>query len=105
MRKILVTTKLLKPNEDRISKLLQAKLNLNNEIYSKEKLVELSKDCDGILCSIVDKFDAKTINKLSNTVKIISSKFICGFKFKQDSISVFANSSDSLNNSDKVLSL
>ena len=78
MRKILVTTKLLKSNEDRISRLWNAKLNLKNEIYSKDKLVELSKDCDGILSSILDKIDEETINKLSEKVKIISN-FAVGF--------------------------
>ena len=78
MKKILVTTKLLKLNEDRMSKLWNVKLNLNNEVYSQNKLIELSKDCDGILSSIVDKIDESTINKLSNSVKIISN-FAVGF--------------------------
>ena len=78
MKRVLVTTKLLKSNEERISKLWDAQLNLNNEIYSENKLIELSKDCDGILSSIVDKIDGKMINKLSNKVKIISN-FAVGF--------------------------
>ena len=78
MKKVLVTIKLLKSNEERISQLWDAKLNLNNEIYSENKLIELSKDCDGILSSIVDKIDKKTINKLSDKVKIISN-FAVGF--------------------------
>ena len=78
MRKVLVTTKLLKTNEERISKLWKAKLNHKDEIYSQNKLIELSKDCDGILSSILDKIDEKTINKLSNKVKIISN-FAVGF--------------------------
>ena len=78
MKKILVTTRLLKSNEERISKLWDTKLNLNNEIYSKDELIKLSKDCDGILSSILDKIDKKTINKLSNKVKIISN-FAVGF--------------------------
>jgi len=78
MKKVLVTTKLLKSNEERISKLWDAKLNLNNEIYPENKLIELSKDCDGILSSIVDKIDKKIINKLSDKVKIISN-FAAGF--------------------------
>ena len=78
MKKVLVTTRLLKPNEERISKLWNAKLNLNNKIYSKNQLIELSKDCDGILSSILDKIDAKTINMLSNKVRIISN-FAVGF--------------------------
>ena len=70
MKKVLVTTKLLKLNEDRMSKLWNVKLNLNNEVYSQNKLIELSKDCEGILSSIVDKIDESTINKLSNSVKL-----------------------------------
>ena len=78
MKKVLVTTKLLKSNEERISKLWNAKLNLNNNFYSQQQLIELSKDCDGILSSIVDKIDEKTINQLSDKVKIISN-FAVGF--------------------------
>ena len=78
MKKVLVTAKLLKSNEDRISKLWNAKLNTNNEIYSQNKLIELSKNCDGILCSILDKIDERTISKFSNSVKIISN-FAVGY--------------------------
>ena len=78
MKKVLITRKLLKSNEDRISKLWDTKLNLNDEVYSQNKLIELSKDCDGILSSIVDKIDEETINKLSDSIKIISN-FAVGF--------------------------
>ena len=78
MKKILVTRKLLKSNEERISKIWVAKLNLNDEIYSQNKLIELSKDCDGILSSIADQIDEKTINKLSDKIKIISN-YAVGF--------------------------
>ena len=78
MKKVLITRKLLRSNEERISKLWDAKLNLNDEVYSQNKLIELSKDCDGILSSIVDKIDEETINKLSDFVKIISN-FAVGF--------------------------
>ena len=78
MKRVLVTTRLLKSNEARMSKLWDAQLNLSDEIYSANKLIQLSKDCDGILSSIVDKIDEKTINKLSDKVKIISN-FAVGF--------------------------
>jgi len=78
MKKILVTRKLLESNEERISKIWLAKLNSSDEIYSQDKLIELSKDCDGILSSIVDKLDEKTINKLSDKIKIISN-YAVGF--------------------------
>ena len=78
MNKILVTRKLLRSNEEKISRFFDAKLNLNDEIYSQNKLIELSKDCDGILSSITDKFDEKTINQLSNSIKVLSN-FAVGF--------------------------
>ena len=78
MKKVLITRKLLRSNEERISKLWDAKLNLNDEIYSQQKIIELSKGCDGILSSITDKIDAETINKISDSIKIISN-FAVGF--------------------------
>ena len=78
MKKILVTRKLLKSNEDKASKIFNTKLNSNDELYSQSKLIQLSKGCDGILTSITDKIDEETINKLPDTVKIISN-FAVGF--------------------------
>ena len=78
MKKVLITRKLLRSNEERMSKLWDAKLNLNDEIYSQQQIIELSKGCDGILTSITDKIDAETINKISDSIKIISN-FAVGF--------------------------
>ena len=78
MKKVFVARKLLKSNEKRMSEIWNAKLNSEDKIYSQSELIELSRDCDGILCSIIDKFDAETINKLSDKVKIISN-FAVGF--------------------------
>ena len=78
MKKILITRKLLKLNEDKALKIFDAKINSNDELYSQTKLIELSKGCDGILTSIADKIDEETINKLPDTVKIISN-FAVGF--------------------------
>jgi glyoxylate reductase len=78
MKKILVTRKLLRSNEERIAKIFDAKLNLNDELYSQKKLIELSQDCDGILSSLTDKIDEKTVHELSESIKIISN-FAVGF--------------------------
>jgi len=78
MKKILITRRLLKLSEDKASKIFDAKLNSSDELYSQTKLIELSKGCDGILTSITDKIDEEIINKLPNTVKIISN-FAVGF--------------------------
>ena len=78
MKKILITRRLLKLSEDKASKIFDVKLNSSDELYSQTKLIELSKGCDGILTSITDKIDEETINKLPDTVKIISN-FAVGF--------------------------
>jgi glyoxylate reductase len=78
MKKILITRRLIRLNEDRVSKLWNVKLNLNDKPYSQQKLIELSQGCDGILSFITDKIDEETINKLPETVKIISN-FAVGY--------------------------
>ena len=35
--------------------------NSNDELYSQEKLIQLSAGCDGILSALTDKLDAETI--------------------------------------------
>ena len=78
MKKILITRRLLRSNEDRAKELFDANLNLNDELYSQEKLIELSQGCDGVLSALTDKLDEKTINKLPDSVKILSN-FAVGF--------------------------
>ena len=78
MKKILVTRKLLRSNEDKLKSLYDVKLNLNDELYSQDKLIELSKGCDGILSALTDKLDDQTISKLPESVKILSN-FAVGF--------------------------
>ena len=72
-KKILVTRNLLPENEERIKKLFDVKLNKQEKVYTSEEILELSKDCDGILCIGGNKFDADIFSKISNTVKIIAS--------------------------------
>ena len=78
MKKILVTRKLLQPNEERLKNLFEVKLNSNDELYSQKKLIELSEGCDGILSALTDKLDKDTINKLPKSIKILSN-FAVGF--------------------------
>ena len=78
MKKILITRRLLKPCEEKASKIFDAKLNTNDELYSQSKLIELSQGCDAILTSLTEKMDEETINKLPETVKVISN-FAVGF--------------------------
>ena len=78
MKKILITRKLIKDSEDKAIKTFEAKLNSNDELYSQSRVIELSQGCDGILTSLTDKMDKETIDKLPDTVKIISN-FAVGF--------------------------
>ena len=77
-KKILITRKLLRSNEERATKLWDVKLNLNDEVYSQKKLIELSQGFDGILSSLTDKIDEKVINSFPSSIKIISN-FAVGF--------------------------
>jgi lactate dehydrogenase-like 2-hydroxyacid dehydrogenase len=73
LKKIFVTRKLLKENEDRLKELFDVKLNLKDKIYSAQEIIEGSKDCDGILSSVTDPINADTISKLSSSIKIIAN--------------------------------
>ncbi len=73
MKKILVTRNLLKLNEERVLKLFDVKLNKEDKVLSPEEVINLSKDCDGILCVGGNKFDKEIISKLSSSVKIIAN--------------------------------
>jgi lactate dehydrogenase-like 2-hydroxyacid dehydrogenase len=73
MKKILVTRKLLKENEDKLNELFEAKLNQDDKIYSAQEIIESSKDCDGILSSVTDPINSDTISKLSSSIKIIAN--------------------------------
>jgi len=78
MKKILITRKLLFPNEEYASRIFDVKLNKEDKTITKEDLIEKSKDCDGILSSLTEKIDSEVISKLSDKVKIISN-FAVGF--------------------------
>ncbi len=78
MKKILITRRLLRSCEDKAKGLFDANFNLNDELYSQKKLIEMSAGCDGILSALTDKLDAETINQLPDSVKIISN-FAVGF--------------------------
>jgi len=78
MKKILIIRRLLRTCEEKASKIFDTKLNANDELYSQSKLIELSQGCDAVLTSLTEKMDEDTINKLPDSVKIISN-FAVGF--------------------------
>ena len=73
MKKIFVTRKLLKENEEKLKELFNVKLNSNDQVYSAEEIIEGSKDFDGILSSVTDPINADTISKISSSIKIIAN--------------------------------
>ena len=73
MKKIFVTRKLLKENEDKLKELFDVKLNTNDKIYTPEEIIKQSKGFDGILSSVTDPINAETISKLSDSIKIIAN--------------------------------
>jgi lactate dehydrogenase-like 2-hydroxyacid dehydrogenase len=77
-KKILVTRRLLIENEEKLKELFDVKLNSKDELYTSDKIIELSKDCDGILSAITDQFNKDLIEKLPPSIKIIAN-FAVGF--------------------------
>ena len=78
MKKILITRKLLKSSEEYALKIFNVQLNKDDKLLTKDELISNSSECDGILSSLTEKFDADIISKLSKKVKIISN-FAVGF--------------------------
>ena len=78
MKKILVTRKLIRESEEKALKMFDTKLNINDELYSQSRIIEMSEGCDAILSSLTEKIDEETINKLPESIKIISN-FAVGF--------------------------
>jgi len=73
MKKVFVTRKLLKENEEKLKELFDVKLNSEDKIYSAIEIIEGSKNFDGILSSVTDPINSDTISKLSNSIKIIAN--------------------------------
>jgi len=73
MKKILITRKLLKENDERIKKTFDAKFNNEDKIYNSDELISLSQGCDGILSFVTTPINKEVIEKLPDTIKIISN--------------------------------
>ena len=78
MKKILITRKLNKESEEYASHLFKVKFNVDDKLLSKEEIISLSYDCDGIISTITEVLDKIIISRLSKNIKIISN-FGVGF--------------------------
>ena len=72
-KKIFVTRRLLKENEEKLQRLFDVNLNKDDKIYTPQEIINGSKNYDGILSSVTDPINADTISKLSSTIKIIAN--------------------------------
>jgi len=73
MKKIMITRKLIKSSEEYASKIFDVKLNKEDKLLTKNELIDKSNNCDGIITSLTEKFNADVISKLSDKVEIISN--------------------------------
>ena len=100
MKKVFVTRKLLKENEDKLKELFNVQLNSNDKIYSAQEIIEGSKDCDGILSSVTDPINSDTISKFSKSIKIIANGAVgfgnIDFKFARSKGIAVTNTPDVL---------
>jgi len=78
MKKILFTRRLIKSSEEYASKIFNVKFNKEDNLLTREEIIQEAIDCDGILSSISEKFDKEIISKLPDRIKIISN-FAGGF--------------------------
>ena len=72
-KKIFVTRRLLKENEEKLQSLFEVTLNKDDKIYTSQEIIDGSKNYDGILSSVTDPINADTISKLSSSIKIIAN--------------------------------
>jgi len=79
LAKILVTRKLPDEVEKKLIDTFATILNLQDEAYSAEKLIQHTEGVDAILCTPCDQIGADLIAKLPDTIRIIST-FSVGYE-------------------------
>ena len=62
-KKIFVTRRLLKENEEKLKELFEVTLNKDDRIYKPQEIIDGSKNFDGILSSVSDPINSDTISK------------------------------------------
>ena len=76
---LLITRKLPTAVEVRAQRDYHARLNATDEPYGREELVRAAEDSAAILCTTTDRFDAATIGRLPESVRILAT-FSVGFE-------------------------
>ena len=75
-KKIFVTRRLLKENEDKLKSLFDVTLNKDDKIYTPQEIIIGSKNYDGILSSVTDPITADTISTTSISKSVVL-RLIC----------------------------
>jgi len=76
---LLITRKLPTTVEVRAQRDYHARLNATDEPYGREELVRAAEDSAAILCTTTDRFDAATIGRLPESVRMLAT-FSVGFE-------------------------
>jgi lactate dehydrogenase-like 2-hydroxyacid dehydrogenase len=76
---LLITRKLPTAVEVRAQRDYHARLNATDEPYGREELVRAAEDSAAILCTTTDRFDAATIGRLPESVRMLAT-FSVGFE-------------------------
>lgn len=76
---VLVTRKLPDAVEARLKRDYQARFNADDRLYDKSDILSKCDECDAILASPTDKFDADLLVDLPNSVRIIAT-FSVGYE-------------------------
>ena len=64
-KKIFVTRRLLKENEEKLQNLFEVNLNKDDKIYTPQEIIDGSKNYDGILSSVTDPINAVSYTHLT----------------------------------------
>lgn len=71
--RILITRKLPANVESRLAADYDCRFNTDDRLYTADQLVELSRDCDAILCCHTEQFTADVIKRIDAGVKVIAN--------------------------------
>ena len=63
-KKIFVTRRLLKENEEKLKELFEVALNKEDKIFNPQEIIDGSKNYDGILSSVSDPINAYAIREV-----------------------------------------
>lgn len=66
MKKVYITSNIPDVADEILSEHFIVEKNVNNEILSQKKLIDIGNEYDGLITSLTNKFDAKTLSKIKN---------------------------------------